>query len=270
MTADAPGRVGRRATSTGTFGTAAIRRRFAAQRDFGPFDAEDLDADSTPAGLLDFGSIRIPVPPEGTVTVEPTANGRLQAVHVTLPGGRLSVSALAAPKSSGLWAELVAEIDSSLREGGARVRSLQGDWGRELHARTGAALSVFVGVDGARWMLYGVATGPERHAVDLDAALRRMLKGTVVDRGRSPFPVRTVLPLTVPDELAGADAVDDPAADGAPAPLRPPAPAIPPQAARSQSDRSRSDRSPFGPSTGRPPTGQPPTGQPPTGQPPTG
>ncbi|MBW0118751.1 DUF3710 domain-containing protein, partial [Pseudonocardia abyssalis] len=199
MTADAPGRVGRRATSTGTFGTAAIRRRFAAQRDFGPFDAEDLDAAvGSPPGLLDFGSIRVPVPEAGTVTVEPTANGRLQAVHVALPGGRLSVSALAAPKSSGLWAELVAEIDSSLREGGARVRSFQGDWGRELHAQTGAATSVFVGVDGARWMLYGVATGPERHAVDLDAALRQMLKGTIVDRGRSPFPVRTVLPLTVP------------------------------------------------------------------------
>ncbi|MBW0125896.1 DUF3710 domain-containing protein, partial [Pseudonocardia oceani] len=206
MTADA--RVGRRSTATGTFGTAAIRRRLAASRDFGPFDAEDLDPAVVDPGLLDFGSIRVPVPPEGSVTVEPTADGRLQAVHIALPGGRLSVSALAAPKSSGLWAELVAEIDSSLREGGARVRSFQGDWGRELHAQTGAALSVFVGVDGARWMLYGVATGPERHAGDLDAALRQMLKGTVVDRGRSPFPVRTVLPLTVPEELADVDVVD--------------------------------------------------------------
>lgn len=218
MTADA--RVGRRSTATGTFGTAAIRRRLAASRDFGPFDAEDLDPTVVDPGLLDFGSIRVPVPPEGSVTVEPTANGRLQAVHIALPGGRLSVSALAAPKSSGLWADLVSEIDSSLREGGARVRSFQGDWGRELHAQTGAALSVFVGVDGARWMLYGVATGPERHAGDLDAALRQMLKGTVVDRGRSPFPVRTVLPLTVPEELADADVVDD-SALGVPGPPPP-------------------------------------------------
>lgn len=226
MTADAPGRLGRRTGSTGTFSTAAIRRRLAQHRDFGPFDAEDLDASQPdPPGLLDFGSVRVPVPAEGTVTVEPTANGRLQAVHVALPGGRLSVSALAAPKSAGLWAELVAEIDSSLRDGGARVRSFQGDWGRELHARTGAATSVFVGVDGARWMLYGVATGPDRHAVDLEAALRRMLRGTVVDRGRSPFPVRTVLPLSVPDELAVSGAADAPppaaAPDPAPAPVEP-------------------------------------------------
>ncbi|GAA3236513.1 hypothetical protein GCM10017691_34810 [Pseudonocardia petroleophila] len=257
MTAEA--RVGRRATSTGTFGTAAIRRRFAAQRDFGPFDAEDLDAAvGPPPGLLDFGSIRVPVPPEGSVTVEPTANGRLQAVHVALPGGRLSVSALAAPKSSGLWAELVAEIDSSLREGGARVRSFQGDWGRELHAQTGAATSVFVGVDGARWMLYGVATGPERHAVDLDAALRRMLKGTIVDRGRSPFPVRTVLPLTIPEELADADVVDDSAA-GVPGP---PPVAVPQGPAP---DRSPHDRPPYEqPSHDRPPRERPVQGPPPS------
>ena len=70
------------------------------------------------------------------------------------------MSALAAPKSSRLWPELAKEIEASLREGGARVRSFTGDWGRELHATTGAATSVFIGVDGPRWMLYGVATGP--------------------------------------------------------------------------------------------------------------
>ncbi|MHA6783565.1 DUF3710 domain-containing protein [Pseudonocardia saturnea] len=309
MTADAPGRLGRRSGATGTFGTAAIRRRLAANRDFGPFDAEDLDPSLPgPPGLLDFGSVRVPVPPEGTVTVEPTANGRLQAVHVTLPGGRLSVSALAAPKSSGLWAELVAEIDSSLRDGGARVRSFQGDWGRELHARTGAATSVFVGVDGARWMLYGVATGPERHAVDLEAALRQMLKGTVVDRGRSPFPVRTVLPLTVPDELAGSDVVDDsaagvpgppahpdatvppaagPPAGRAPVPVRAPAPVVPrridsptvvrPSVVPPAPPRSAPPRSapPLVPSTPvrpaaafPPPVARPPAGHPPAARPP--
>lgn len=210
MTADAPGRVSRRTGQTGAFGTGTYRApRRTPPRDFGPFDAAELDPDlPDPPSLVDFGAVRVPVPDDGTVSVEPTADGRLQAVHVSLPGGRLSVSALAAPKSSELWPELVAEIDSSLRDGGARVRSFQGEWGRELHARTGAANSVFIGVDGARWMLYGVATGPAQHAVDLEAALREMLRGAVVDRGRSPYPVRTVLPLVVPEHLAG-DAVED-------------------------------------------------------------
>lgn len=180
----------------------------------GPHDGGDLDPELTDAaGLVDFGSIRVPVPPDGTVTVEPTANGRMQAVHIALPGGRLSVSALAAPKTSKLWPELAGEIDASLREGGARVRSYPGEWGRELHATSGGATSVFVGVDGARWMIYGVATGPTAQAGPLDAELRRMLRGTVVVRGTQPYPVRTILPLTVPDHLA-AEAAATPAATG--------------------------------------------------------
>ncbi|MFC5994100.1 DUF3710 domain-containing protein [Pseudonocardia hispaniensis] len=168
---------------------------------FGPFDVDELDLDDDPEARTDFGALRLAVPGRGAVTVEPTANGRLQAVHVALPEGRLSVSALAAPRSSRLWPELVKEIEASLRDGGAQVRSFQGDWGRELRAHTQGASSVFVGVDGPRWMLYGVATGPVQHAVDLDAELRRMLRGTVVVRGRAPYPPRTVLPLELPAHL---------------------------------------------------------------------
>ncbi|TQM37310.1 DUF3710 domain-containing protein [Pseudonocardia cypriaca] len=181
----------------------------------GPHDSADLDPEVTEAaGLVDFGSIRVPVPPEGTVTVEPTAGGRMQAVHIRMPEGRLSVSALAAPKSSKLWPELANEIDASLREGGARVRSFRGSWGRELHATSGDATSVFVGVDGPRWMLYGVATGPSAHSELLDSELRRMLRGTVVERGKQPYPVRTILPLTVPEHLA-AEAGETPAVPAA-------------------------------------------------------
>jgi hypothetical protein len=145
-----------------------------------------------------------------------------------LPAGRLSVSALAAPRTEGLWPDLAAEIDESLREGGATVRSFTGEWGRELHARTGDASSLFVGVDGPRWMLYGVATGPTGSARELDAALRVMLRGSVVVRGRSPYPVRTVLPLTVPEHLSrpGPIAVPDrvpvPRASAEHAPAPPP------------------------------------------------
>ncbi|MGE3255205.1 DUF3710 domain-containing protein, partial [Pseudonocardia sp.] len=84
---------------------------------------------------------------------------------------------------------------------GARVRSVQGRWGRELRARTGEAVSVFVGVDGPRWMVYGVATGPAQNARMLDRELRRLLTATVVVRGPAPYPVRTVLPLELPDQM---------------------------------------------------------------------
>lgn len=181
---------------------AALATRDGDERFAGPHDADDLDRELIDAaGNVDFGAVRVPVPERGSVTVEPSENGRMQAVHISLPEGRLSVSALAAPKSSRLWPDLATEIDASLREGGARVRSFQGEWGRELHATSGAATSVFVGVDGARWMLYGVATGPTRDAPPLLDELRRMVRGTIVVRGRSPYPVRTVLPLETPAHL---------------------------------------------------------------------
>ena len=198
----------------------------------GPFDEDDLDPEHAATERVDFGAVRVPVPRGGEVSVEPE-DGRLQAVHVMLPAGRLSVSALAAPRTGGLWPDLAAEIDESLREGGATVRSFTGEWGRELHARTGDASSLFVGVDGPRWMLYGVATGPTGSARELDAALRVMLRGTVVVRGRSPYPVRTVLPLTVPEHLsrpgpiAMPDRVPVPRAPAERAPTPPPPPARP-------------------------------------------
>jgi uncharacterized protein DUF3710 len=195
----------------------------------GPFDEDDLDPEHAATERADFGAVRVPVPRGGEVSVEPE-DGRLQAVHVMLPAGRLSVSALAAPRTGGLWPDLAAEIDESLREGGATVRSFTGEWGRELHARTGDASSLFVGVDGPRWMLYGVATGPTGAARELDAALRVMLRGTVVVRGRSPYPVRTVLPLTVPEHLSRPgplvmpDRVPVPRAPAERAPVPPPPP----------------------------------------------
>ncbi|MGH3615028.1 MAG: DUF3710 domain-containing protein [Pseudonocardia sp.] len=207
-------------------GPLALRRRPRSVEEptSGPYDEDDLDPESSDGvDRVDFGALLLPVPASATVAVEPRRKGRLQAVHVSLPEGRLSVSALAAPTTSRLWPELATEINTSLRDGGARVRSFQGQWGRELHARTGAATSVFVGIDGPRWMLYGVATGPERDAVALDAELRRMLTGTVVVRGASPYPVRTVLPLEVPEHLATA--TDEPEVEAA-APAAAAAPAV--------------------------------------------
>ena len=127
-----------------------------------------------------------------------------------LPEGRIAVSALAAPRSSGLWPELCDEIEESLRGGGARVRTAHGDWGRELHARTENAASVFIGADGPRWMVYGVATAAMDTVEALDVELRRVMRGIIVVRGKLPYPPRTVLPLERAEDRAEAENVDKP------------------------------------------------------------
>jgi len=179
--------------------TAVVRER----RGGGPYDEDDLAPDRPDTtARVDFGALRLPVPDGVTAEVEPGGEGKLQAVHLTFPTGRLSVSVLAAPTTDRLWPELAQEIYDALRAGGARVRWFDGRWGREVRARTGDAFSVFVGVDGPRWMVYGVATGPPEGVRTLDRELRRVLSGAVVVRGAAPYPVRTVLPLTLPAELA--------------------------------------------------------------------
>lgn len=168
--------------------------------DAGPYDSEDPDAPDE-EGVLDFGSLRIPMPTRAQLQVEKGTGELLRAVHVLVPSGRVSLSALAAPRTSPLWRELAEEIATSLSADGARVRSEWGEWGREVQAGSNGALSRFIGVDGPRWMLYGVATGPAEGAAELASTLREMICGTVVVRGVDPLPVKTVLPLKLPEHL---------------------------------------------------------------------
>ena len=166
----------------------------------GPFDVDDPDGFDIEGGL-DFGSLRVPMPARAQLQVEHGSGELLRAVHVLVPAGRVSLSALAAPRSSPLWRDLAEEIAESLARDGARVWAEWGSWGREVLASSKGALSRFIGVDGPRWMLYGVATGPADGADELVETLRDMIRSTVVTRGPDPLPVKTVLPLRLPEHL---------------------------------------------------------------------
>jgi Protein of unknown function (DUF3710) len=176
--------------------------------------AEDLIAPFDEAGApndgiarLDLGSVRLPIPDGSQLQVEmdspePNTPGPVRAVHLVTPDGQLTVSAYAAPRSGGLWREVSKELADQLRDDGARVRPGNGEWGAELVAAVNGVSLRFVGVDGPRWMLRGVAVGPEDTAAAAAAALDELVRGTVVVRGAQPMPVRTPLPLTLPEEIA--------------------------------------------------------------------
>jgi hypothetical protein len=166
----------------------------------GPFDEADAVEDSLPR--LDFGSVRLPVPDGAQLQVEVDPSGPVRAVHLLTPIGRLTVSAFAAPRSSGLWKDVRGELTAQLRNDGATVRSENGEWGQELVASSGEVALRFVGVDGPRWMLRGVAAGPTEHAEAVTAMLRDVVRGTVVVRGSQAMPVRTPLPIELPPAIA--------------------------------------------------------------------
>jgi Protein of unknown function (DUF3710) len=166
----------------------------------GPYDEDEVPDDGL--ARLDLGSVRIPLPPDAQVQVEMDPAGPLRAVHVLTPNGRFTVSAYAAPRSGGLWAEVSSELADQLDGDGARVRREIGAWGTELVAFVNDVLLRFVGADGPRWMLRAVSAGPKETSAQAAKELRDIVRGTVVVRGPQPMPVRTPLALTLPDEIA--------------------------------------------------------------------
>lgn len=166
----------------------------------GPFDEHEAPPDD--ASRLDLGSLRLPIPADAQLQVEVEPTGQVRAVHVLTPDGQLTLTAFAAPRSNGLWPEVAAEIASQMRADGAQVGALAGEWGRELHAELAQTSIRFVGVDGPRWLLRGVAAGPPERFAALREQLYDMVRGAVVVRGEEAMPVGSPLPLSLPEQMA--------------------------------------------------------------------
>jgi hypothetical protein len=167
---------------------------------FGPYDADAPPDDRL--ARLDLGSLRMPVPEGAQLQIEVESSGPVRAVHLTTELGQITLNAFAAPRSGGLWREVVPELVTKLRADGAHVGQAAGEWGEEVEAVTEHGVLRFVAVDGPRWMLRGVAAGPADDAEARTELLRDVVRQTVVVRGGEPLPVRSPLPLQLPDALA--------------------------------------------------------------------
>jgi len=60
----------------------------------------------------------------------------------------------------------------------------------------------FIGVDGPRWFLRGMISGPAAESAEAAAPLEEIFRGIVVVRGTEPMPVREQLPLVLPPQAA--------------------------------------------------------------------
>lgn len=177
----------------------------AANRPEGPFDLTELDDELDPAeGRIDLGSVLIPVPEGSQIQVEMSQTGQPQAVHLVVAGGRVTINAYAAPRTAGQWREVVAELAESLRGDNISPVIEDGPWGREVFASTQGGDLRFIGVDGPRWMLRMVVLGaPGQNGIEstLVQMARAILSQTIVRRGTEPMPVRSPLPVVLPDVL---------------------------------------------------------------------
>ena len=171
----------------------------------GPWD--EADAPDDDLQRLDLGGLRVPIPPQTEVRVEVSKEGQVVAATLVKGQSAMQISAFAAPRTEGIWFEVREEIATALREGGGTAEEVDGPYGVELRAAVptevqgrGRALAParFLGVDGPRWFLRAMLTGPAVTDPGPGAELEKALKAVVVVRGSDPMAVRDPLPLRLP------------------------------------------------------------------------
>lgn len=174
-------------------------------RTAGPWDAQD---DYPEAERVDLGGLRLPVGPGFEIQLS-MAGDQVDGVVVLVQDSALQVHAFAAPKRSGIWDEVRAELAREVTAAGGAVEEQEGPFGPELVAEVpvqgpqGQQMRQqvrYAGVDGPRWFLRAVISG--RAAADREAAgvLEEVVRGIVVVRGDEPMPPREPIQLRLPAE----------------------------------------------------------------------
>ncbi|WP_336603839.1 DUF3710 domain-containing protein [Agromyces seonyuensis] len=164
---------------------------------------------------VDLGGVKI-LPRDGLhVRLEiEEGSKRVVAIGLDFANSTLQVQPFAAPRNSGLWHEIRAQISEQIARQGGTTTQREGAFGPELLAQIPVVagqggtpqfrLARFIGVDGPRWFLRGVIAGEA--AVDPSAAaqVEDLFRSIVVVRGNAPMPPRDLIPLRMPAQASGA------------------------------------------------------------------
>jgi Protein of unknown function (DUF3710) len=175
-------------------------------RSDGPWDS----ASDYPAGeRIDFGSLLIPVRDGYDVQVFMSEEEGISIAVVSGDSG-LQLQPFAAPRSSGLWHEVLPEIAEEVAKAGGQSQERGGPFGPELFATVvpqGAGEHDvppqplrFMGADGPRWFLRGLISGPAATDAELARPFEDIFSDVVVVRGEHAEPQRKPLDIRLPDE----------------------------------------------------------------------
>jgi hypothetical protein len=195
----------------------------------GPWDAEEPFPELE---RVDLGSLRVPVGPEHEIQLV-MAEQHGAWVTVRHRESEVQIQAFAAARRSSLWDDIRVEIAAEVDSAGGRSHESTGPFGTELIAEvpaepgqpaSGVRMVRFVGVDGPRWFLRGLFTGPAAGGGDPAGLLEEVFSQVVVVRGEHPVPPREILELQLPPEARQA---------------------LEEQAAAEQESRFRGDADPF-------------------------
>jgi hypothetical protein len=167
----------------------------------GPFDSSEVSAVQP---FIDLGAIKV-TPRSGLqlrLDIEESTK-RLVAATLEIDGSVLQVQVFAAPRSEGLWNEIRTQVAEQVKKQGGSAEHVVGVFGPELRASVptadGSLRDVrFVGVDGPKWFLRGVISGPAATSATRAVVIEDVFRTLVVNRGSEPLPPRELLTLRVP------------------------------------------------------------------------
>jgi hypothetical protein len=174
----------------------------------GPWDDADVPDDGV--NRIDLGALLVPVPEGVELRVDVNPEGQVVAATAQHAGSQMQLNVFAAPRLSGIWDEVRVEIRDALTSQGGSGEEVQGPFGTELRARVPSgqpgmtAPARFVGVDGPRWFLRGLISGPAATDAAQAEALLEIFRNTVVVRGKDAMAPRDTLLLHLPKEAREA------------------------------------------------------------------
>lgn len=192
----------------------------------GPWDIDDPDAPDYDE-MVDLGAFYLPVVSGAELRLKaaPSADPSdptIIGATLTLGDSSLELEAFAAPKTMGLWED----IRQELLDSNPQASEEGGIFGQEVTlpvtVKGRTYISLIVGVDGPRWMLRGIFTGPAASSEGQEwDALSACFSNIVVDRGQKPLAPRDLLPMTLPQPPEREDDEDEDWEEKAQEPAKP-------------------------------------------------
>lgn len=182
----------------------------------GPWSADAAPED---APLLDFGPLKLPALPgiKLRLEIDPDRN-EIGAATVRIADCALQLQVIAAARGVGEWTDTRQELLANLKRRPGHQQVIEGKFGAEvigvITGRTPEGIPLdatmrFQGIEGDRWMIRAVSSGP---SVTQDGTVSRVnafLSRCAVDIGDGTAPAGTVLPLTDPPGGIDLDHLED-------------------------------------------------------------
>ncbi|MER6828569.1 DUF3710 domain-containing protein [Streptosporangium sp. NPDC000563] len=173
-------------------------------RESGPWDADEPHPERE---RVDLGGMRLPVDAGFEVQLN-LAGDQIVGAVVLFEGSALQVHAFAAPKRSGIWDEVRAELAEGVKGAGGTAEEREGPFGVELAARIpaegGEQPVRYIGVDGPRWFLRAVISGKAADDAGAAETLEGVVRDMVVVRGDEPMAPKEAIELRLPPEAKQA------------------------------------------------------------------